>query len=359
LTSPPFSISVERRFLSDFLSLPTDAQTKVTRAVEHMRDDPDHDSKPLVKYDGVFRRKIGRDHRMLFTKGTRWVHIYSVEHRQGVYRGNITMPKRSPTAQSEYFENIQLDETENSAASLLPDYLNRETLTGYGVSDSLQIDAVIDWDGSYRGLTDLEELAVPSNLIEILLDQVAETTNQIVEPDDLGFIQRTDGGTRLSSERDPKDIQLIKTDVLDAFWGPLLGGLRKNHRIEELIIVSPWITAWDSPKSSLNAVLKFVKNRKIPTRIITRPPDKVNHRKAVDAFAQLPTVEITELPQLHAKFYVCDMAPFPVGLIGSANSTKESFGYSEVGVLVHGRNKLEGFVRELMSLTDELRSYSQ
>jgi len=339
MRSSVWPISVEKRFFSDFLGLPKDTQKKVARVVDAMRSDPDTETKSLTKHKGILRRRVG-DYRVLFARGNSWIHLYAVQHRGGVYGRNMTLPKSIPSvATSEHFDSENFTNEEEIVSGFLPSYMNPNTLPNYGLEQE-QVSAVMDWDGDLEGLATLSDIAVPEALIDELLAHIHDEENQSNEI--------------VASS----NVRLVKSNVLDAFWAPLQSGLRRDHPIEELIIVSPWITPWEGPRSSFTGVINFIKRRGIPTRVITRPPEKVNHKKAIDRLKELKSVEITELPQLHAKFYVCDMGPAPVALVGSANSTKESFDYDEVGVLVHGRADLENFVRELISLSNELRTYN-
>jgi len=250
----------------------------------------------------------------------------------------MALPKSAPKLSHKgKFPEIDFSDGESIDTTFLPNYLAPEILPSYGL-DEEQISALVDWEGTLEGLESLSNLEIPEHITELLLDHISENEAEI------------------ALSKPSSDVRLVKSEVLDAFWGPLLGGLRRDHPIQELILVSPWITPWEGKKSSFSSVIKFIKTRSISTRIITRPQEMVNHRKAVEQLRKLKTVEVTELSNLHAKFYVCDMAPTPLALIGSANSTKESFGYNEVGVRVRGRADLENFVRELISLSVELRS---
>jgi phosphatidylserine/phosphatidylglycerophosphate/cardiolipin synthase-like enzyme len=58
---------------------------------------------------------------------------------------------------------------------------------------------------------------------------------------------------------------------------------------------------------------------------------------------------------LHAKFFICDLAPVPFALVGSANSTAQSFANYELGVFIRGSGEAEGVIRDLQSLAVELR----
>src|SRR5439155_25384386 len=108
--------------------------------------------------------------------------------------------------------------------------------------------------------------------------------------------------------------------------------------------------------SSLQAVLKFVRQSGAPTTFITRPPEMASHKSAMPDVSKLRSVEVVHLRNLHAKFFICDIAPIPFSLVGSANATRGSMSNLEIGVLVRGSGAAEGFIRDLQGLSIELRS---
>jgi phosphatidylserine/phosphatidylglycerophosphate/cardiolipin synthase-like enzyme len=69
----------------------------------------------------------------------------------------------------------------------------------------------------------------------------------------------------------------------------------------------------------------------------------------------LPSVEIVTIDDLHAKFFIADVAPVPFALLGSANSTARSMENVEVGVAIQGAGEAEALVRDLQGLGIELR----
>ena len=330
------ALSVERRFLLELSGVPKDAQRRAARVLESIRTSSAGDIKALAGHDRVYRARCG-DYRILFAQGDRWVHVYSIQHRQGVYTGAIATPRFVPGTTVEDFPELDLPAAAVPSPSHLP--YSRHQLAGFGFSPE-QIAALIEWDGSLDGLEHLSATDIPDFLTDSLLQKLAD--------DD------TD-----ARSRPPQDVQLITNKVLDSFFAPLLRGLRTDHPIEELIIVSPWITPWESAYSSLRGLCNFIRRCNVRTYVITRPPELASHARAVEQLQALRTTEVTFLDTLHAKYYVCDMPPSPLALVSSANSTRASFSNTEVGVLVHGRAALEGFVRDLQELTTELRGASR
>lgn len=331
------AVSVEKRFLQEFSDLPKDGQRKVTRAIELLRSGDSSNVKPLKGHDGVLRARAG-EYRILFAQGSAWVHVYSVQHRQGVYANGIALPTIPPAAPAEVFPSLD-EQTELDENAIVSDEVPYTTvdLRNLGLSDS-QIDAIAIWDGTGESLEELVDLEIPDFLVMPLLERVSA-----IAPERRAVITR--------------DIQLIRRDVLDSFFGPLMN-LRSDHQIGQLEVISPWITPWDSTHSSLTGLCKFIRRTGTPTYVITRPPELKAHKEALEMLSAVKYVEITFLESLHAKYYVCDLAPSPRSLLASANSTRGSFLNNEVGVLVTGRGELEGYVRELQGLTTELRTLS-
>jgi hypothetical protein len=128
--------------------------------------------------------------------------------------------------------------------------------------------------------------------------------------------------------------------------------------VASLHIVSPWITNWKARDVTLQLVVETVQRRRIPTYVVTRPPELPHQWAAVEELARLPVVEVTFIPNLHAKYYVCESIPAGFGLIASANLTAGSAENWEIGVIFDGRGGLESTVNTLMDATHTLRSLS-
>jgi hypothetical protein len=150
------------------------------------------------------------------------------------------------------------------------------------------------------------------------------------------------------------NVRLIRANVIDSFFGPLVG-LRRDTKPVEVVMTTPWITPWHGPRSSLKGLLRYLKHFSVRTTILTRPPELAAHKRALDYLGSISQTEIVYLPDLHAKFFICDVAPTPFALVASANSTAKSYSNFEVGVFVRGSGRAEGFVRDLQGLAIELR----
>ena len=328
-------LSIERRFLLELSSVPKETQRRAARVLESIRTSSGADIKALTGVAGVYRARCG-NYRILFIQGDGWVHAYSIQHRQGVYGGAVAAPRATPTGDLPDFAATAHPAEQPDDST--PIAYTRDDLRGFGLSEG-QVAALITWDGSLDGLTHLSSMNIPDFLTDHLLDQLVTSEPTAPSPTS-------------------RNVRLITSDVLDSFFRPLVSGLRRDHPIEELVIVSPWITPWESRHSSLRGVCNFIRRLSVPTYVVTRPPDFPAHERALEQLAALSTTEITLLADLHAKYYVCDLAPRPVALLSSANSTQASFSNTEVGVFVDGTGDLEGFVRDLQHLTTELRAAS-
>ncbi|MCZ7577051.1 MAG: hypothetical protein M5U18_08445 [Dehalococcoidia bacterium] len=178
---------------------------------------------------------------------------------------------------------------------------------------------------------------VDIGLPEWLLDEVAQ------------YLQR--GSARRAK---PIQITLLRNRVIERFFGPVLAQAQ-SAPILEVTLVTPWVTPWAGTHSSLERLLEMIRRRRIPVTLITRPPTLEMHRVAVEQFRAIPSAEVILLSDLHAKYYVCEMPPVPFAMLGSANATQGSLSNYELGVMVRGSGSAETFVRNLQSLTNELR----
>jgi mRNA-degrading endonuclease RelE of RelBE toxin-antitoxin system len=310
-------LSVEDRFHSELLSLPRDAQKKVLRALDELRTDPSRESKPLTGYEGIWRRRV-HPYRILFTRAGAWLHVYSVQHRSSVYR-KVAIPQASPGA---------VDLPRVPAA---PEDVARP-------GEEVASDA---WDSVTRlvisqnaeDLYDLIDFGMPSPLFDELYRYLS---------------------ARKDSTQDG-NIRLIRRNVIDSFFGRLLLQTEVPRPLE-LIIVSPWITPWTGERSSFDALVRYLDRYKPRTTVLTRTPVLDGHKVAVSTLERCASVELTFLDDLHAKFFVCEIAPVPYALVASANSTERSFTNFEVGISVKGTGEAEGLVRDLQGLAVELRS---
>lgn len=332
------ALSVEPRFHKELIGLPKDSQKQVTRALRELQRDPSHESVPVKGLDGIWRRRVGA-YRILFAVGDGWVHVYSVQHRSGVYAGSIAVPSAVPESTPRVFPELEttaVGESPETAERSVSGYLDEEELRAQGLPGEL-VRGIMSCKTT-EDLLGLIDLGLPDHLFDQLMDLV--------------------GGEERQRERPWRQIELIRQDVIDQFFGRVLR-LPTSRPVVDLTIVTPWITPWAGSTSSLKALVKFIRLRKARTTVITRPPDWQPHKKAITMLKSLKATEIVYLPQLHAKFFICDIAPVPFALVGSANATTRSLSNFEIGVLVRGMGLAESFVRELQSLVVELRSFGK
>jgi len=149
-----------------------------------------------------------------------------------------------------------------------------------------------------------------------------------------------------------KEASLITDDVIDSFFSRFLR-IQRAVRIAELVIVSPWITPWVARGSRLETVVSEIRRRELITHIVTTFPAGASansHWDALNQFRKCETVMITELPNLHAKFYVCASVARPFALIGSANMTNRSLSNKEIGILLDDGPNLKGLIKDLSEL---------
>ena len=107
--------------------------------------------------------------------------------------------------------------------------------------------------------------------------------------------------------------------------------------VSTLTLVSPWISDWDAPTSSLTRLVEWIRARHVRTLVITRPPIEPWHLEAANRLAKLPSATVMLLPDLHTKLFVCRAVPVGFGLVGSANLTGRSLQNLEIGVMFEGR----------------------
>jgi len=136
---------------------------------------------------------------------------------------------------------------------------------------------------------------------------------------------------------------LLTQRVTEAFFVRVVA---EDRPISSLTIVSPWVSAWDTGKIAFGRLCQQISIRPIRTLLITRPPEEVWHRDALDRLAEAG-VTIVLLPDLHAKVFVCEAVPVGFGLVGSANLTRRSLDNFEIGVMFDGRGVLSPLLKEL------------
>lgn len=328
-----YVLSTEERFHRQFMGLPREAQRQVIGSLIRLTADPYGNGQKL-KGDGFGWRSRAGAYRLLYRIGPNWVHVHSVEHRSGVYKGGIARPRVLPAGPlvdagsiSEFEETgwVSVDE------STVPE--NGNTDNGPPVFSDKQWEQALTWK-TPEDLLNLVDFGLPAPVYDRLI--ATYDAEHSTEQDSHSWM-----------------LKLETREVLDAFWGRVLR-MASSPRIRELTIVAPWITPWQGKRSSFAVTLRFITARAIRTRIITRPPDLDAHRNALKAMSDLQHVSVNILAGLHAKFYICDVPPAPVAMIASANATHQSLMNFEVGVLLRGVREAESLIGDLQSLTTDL-----
>ncbi len=331
--SDPRSLSVEQRFHDELVALPTSAQRQVARVLRDIRRDPFHDAKRVSTYRTIWRRRAGA-YRILFTPTDRSIHVHSVQPRRSVYQRAI--PEVEPPAvvpPHEVLQNV-LEETTPTTGQVVTQALGLEQ---YQLGEEL-MDAISQCETT-EDFADLISLGVPDYIFDLLWYE----------------FERRGAMPQVSTSW---TVRLLTRGIIDEFFEGVFG-LRASSPIAELSIVAPWITAWTGSRSSLDALERFIRERRLRVHVITRPPTMGSHREAIRRLNALPMVRIFFLQDLHAKFMICDVAPIPFALIGSANVTTRSLQRNyELGVMVRGAGEAETVIRELESLRVELQAIS-
>ncbi|MFC1909688.1 hypothetical protein ACFLXC_00100 [Chloroflexota bacterium] len=339
-----FDISIEKRFHYELTGLPKDTQKKVIRCVDGLRNDPWHDAKQLKGLDGIWRQKVDA-YRILYVIGNCWVHIYSVQHRQGVYMGTITKPTFLPSTKAEKFPLLSVEDQEQKPdISVTRQFGERELLNEVWLKNQGLNQELINKILTAQNPEALEEL-IDFGIPEYLFDQL---WNLLIN-------NRNKAEVNYPKKSENMQVQLIRRDVIDHFFGRLVN-LPYKAKVFDLTIVSPWITSWSGHGSSLKSVIRYVVASNTKVTIVTRKPKLPGHIGAMAELQKIKNIEIVYLAGLHAKYFICDVAPIPFALLGSANVTENSLANFEIGVLVRGTGDAESFVRELQSLTIQLRS---
>ena len=321
------SLSVERRFHEELIELPREHQKRIVRALTEMQHDKTHRSTQLEGYPGIWRREVA-PYRILFKPGPGWIHVYSVQHRQGVYSAGVAAPKSVPTIDPPALSPLPEPEETTSQRGGEPVWLRKPSDQAWPIiARAISAESPDD-------LYDLIDLGLPAELFDRLYQQLTE---------------------RPPKRPDATNVWLVRRNVIDSFFGRVIR-LGAHDRPIEIVAITPWITPWTGARSSFSAFIRYLERFRVRTTIMTRPPDLVGHKNAVKDLQRFESVEISYLNDLHAKFFICDIPPIPFALIGSANSTAKSFTNFEVGVFVRGSGRAESFIRDLQSLTTELLS---
>ena len=109
---------------------------------------------------------------------------------------------------------------------------------------------------------------------------------------------------------------------------------------QNLIIVSPIICSLQGTRCSIVNLIGKITEGRIKTYIVTREPEEIFHKEAIDILSQSDFVEIRYNNSLHAKLYICayqnEYNNF--ALLGSANLTKHSIEKNiEIGIMIFNK----------------------
>jgi len=114
---------------------------------------------------------------------------------------------------------------------------------------------------------------------------------------------------------------------------------------QNLIIVSPIICTLQQTRYSIIKLIEKITRDKIITYVITREPEELFHKEAINILYQSDFVEIRYNNSLHAKLYISAYQNeyISFALLGSANLTRHSIEKNiEIGIMIFrcgtGRN---------------------
>jgi mRNA-degrading endonuclease RelE of RelBE toxin-antitoxin system len=335
-TGEAAALSTEKRFHEEFIDLPKDAQKRVVRALVEMQHDLTHRSKQLAGMPGIWRREVA-PYRILFATGPGWIHVYSVQHRQGVYTGRIARPLAAPRQTRPPMPALTIGAEPSDAEKAAEDWASsdgKDRATAYAWD---LVERIVACE-SPEDLYGLIDLGLPDDLFDKLNAELEGKWERNVS--------------------EAGNVRLIRRYVIDAFFGPLIKQTEANKPLG-LLVITPWITPWDGPTSSFKGFIEYLRHYRIRTTIVTRPAELSSHKRAMKELAKLDQAEIIELADLHAKFFVCDIAPAPFALVASANSTAQSYSNFEVGIFIRGSGRAEGLIRDLQGLAVDLLAAGQ
>lgn len=115
-----------------------------------------------------------------------------------------------------------------------------------------------------------------------------------------------------------------------------------ENRPQHLIIISPIICSLQGERYSIAYLTNKLSKEKIRTFVITREPEDLFHKEAVNILSQSDFVEIRYNNSLHAKLYISAYQDENINfaLLGSANLTKHSIEKNiEIGMMIYGKGR--------------------
>ena len=123
-----------------------------------------------------------------------------------------------------------------------------------------------------------------------------------------------------------------------------------DNPVKNLVLVSPFLGTLKGTRVTLEALCEKVKDKNIPTYVITRTPDDEDHQEAVDILTSYDPIELRYNDSLHAKLYVCSFYDevLSFALLGSGNLTRHSITKNiEIAMMIYGRERGRDIVKEL------------
>lgn len=119
-------------------------------------------------------------------------------------------------------------------------------------------------------------------------------------------------------------------------------------KTQDLIIISPFMTTLEETRYTLLSLRDKIEHERIPTYVITREPEDVFHKDAINLLKTSNYIEIRFNDSLHAKLYVCRREDSGFALLGSGNLTRSSVEKNiEIGIIIHARGRGRELLHEL------------
>lgn len=114
------------------------------------------------------------------------------------------------------------------------------------------------------------------------------------------------------------DARILTERVLTQFAN-LVYANRK--RVYKLWIVAPWIGCSERRTDPLPRLIEGVRERSPDVFLITRPPEEIWHKKAVQLLSESTKLHAYVKPSLHTKLYILQCDGFQAAVFGSPNFT--------------------------------------
>lgn len=134
-----------------------------------------------------------------------------------------------------------------------------------------------------------------------------------------------------------------------------LGTLKHHPEWEQIYIISPWISKFDSRAGlSFEDFLHRICNCRARTFLATRPPEHDWHKEALNKLAETKQVSIVTIPGLHTKLYHAITTTASFAMFGSANMTSRSIENIEFGAVILGQGAGERICNKLFNHASQL-----